>query len=504
VLLTWAGSSAYAASEQEALVRRPWFELCTAHFNIYSCAPTQEVAKVAGRLEQFREAYAALAGAQAVTSPPIVVLAFPETSDMKPYLPLYQGQPANLAAFFNRGSDENLIVLSLAGSASNSLAMESIFHEYSHLLLRHNQQFWPMWLKEGMAEIYAKFEVTGEHTVRIGKPIDRHLRLLNDGSLMPLDSLFAVSRESPEYNEQEHQGIFYAQSWLLTHYLMLGDNATNKARFGQVTVLLRQGQSAEAAFTNAFRTTLPVMEAQLRRYLKAGKFEPLQLTLASNLNSSRGFVTRGLSPAEVAFRLGDELLRIGRFDKAEEFFMIAQKLAPASPLSYEGMGLLAAKRKQPQEAVVELSGALRHGSMSFLAHYVYALEKYQLTCQQPDRYAPVEKELAAEIRSELRKSLTLMPDFGPAHHLLGFFELVQGENLGTAEQHLQRALQLEPENQFYLFSIAQVQFKKHDIAAARKTLEALRLPYVEAQLRSQAEEMIGEISAGSKSAAAAK
>src|SRR3954471_11140169 len=125
----------------EDIVKRRWFEGRTAHFNIYSCGATQEVAKVAARLEQFREAYSLLAGAQAVASPPITVMAFPDHATMAPFLPLYQGKPANLAAFFNRGTDENLIVLSLEGNGSSKGAMDTIFHEYSHLLLRNNERF---------------------------------------------------------------------------------------------------------------------------------------------------------------------------------------------------------------------------------------------------------------------------------------------------------------------------------------------------------------------------
>src|SRR6476659_7356041 len=104
--LGWYPRSTLAA-DAETLLRRPWFQSRTAHFDIYSCGDTQEVARVAARLEQFREAYSILAGAQSVTSPPIVVIAFPDHATMEPFLPLYHGKPANLAAFFHRGSDEN-------------------------------------------------------------------------------------------------------------------------------------------------------------------------------------------------------------------------------------------------------------------------------------------------------------------------------------------------------------------------------------------------------------
>ena len=234
---------------------------------------------------------------------------------MQPFLPLYQGKPANLTAFFSRGSDQNLIVLNLAGSGDGSLRI--IFHEYTHLLLRHNQPYWPLWLSEGMAEIYATFEVNGGSRARIGDPIEHHLDLLAQRPLLPLRELFAVARESPEYNERERQGIFYAESWLLTHYLMLSGNPARQARFRQLTPLLRQGQPPEQAFTNALRTTLPAMETELRSYLAAGRFKPLELALPATLESARAFATRGLTPTEVCYRLGDELLHIGRLEAAE-------------------------------------------------------------------------------------------------------------------------------------------------------------------------------------------
>ena len=86
-----------------------------------------------------------------------------------------------------------------------------------------------------------------------------------------------------------------------------------------------------------------------------------------------------------------------------------------------------------------------------------------------------------------------MPDFGPAHHLLGFFDMVQGENLPLAEKHLQRAIELEPENESYRLSLAQAQLRKKDPEAALKTLASLRLPYVDEQIRKHAEDLIKRI-----------
>ena len=476
-----------AAEETFFLLSKSWFEARTPHFQTYSCGPTQDVAKLTARLEQFRTAYEALAGTQAVASPPIIVIALPDHEAMRHFVPLYQGQPISLSGFFHRGNDENLIVLSLAEAGSGGL--ETIFHEYAHLLFRRNQELWPMWLNEGMADIYATFEVTGDHSVRVGKEQPIYLKLLAIQPLVPLSTLFAVTHDSPEYNERERQGIFYAESWLLTHYLMIG-SPSHRARLGDLTSLLRRGQTPEQAFTNAFHVPLAVIEKELARYREQNHFESLGLAVRANLLTAQPMITRGISPAEVSFRLGDELLRMGRTEQSETFFAKAASLAPESSFSSEGKALLAVEKHQHREALEALQEAIKRGSRSFLVHYLCAREQLVLSAPSPDLYKTLEGPEAAEIQKELETSLTLMPQYGPAHHLMGFFQLIQGEDLTEAIEHLKKAIDLEPENSTYLLTLAQVQIAAHDRNSARITLEALLQPHIDGKLRAHAQEML--------------
>lgn len=473
------------------LPQKPWLEVSTAHFNFYSCGPLGSVYKQAGRLEQFAAAYAQLAGAQAVASPPIVVLVFPDRQAMLPFLPLYNGQPKSISGFFQHGLDENLIVLSLP-EPGYPLNLDVIFHEYAHFLFRRNDRVWPLWLKEGMAEMYSTFAVSGGRA-QIGAPMPYHLRLLASQPMMPLAELFSVKEDSPGYNEQQRQGVFYAESWLLTHFLMAGDVPGYVSRFGQFSALLHQGQFPVQAFTNALQTQLPVMQAQLQRYLLRGQFRAISLLGTTNLSAPITSQARRMTSVEVSCRLGDELLRIGRPDDAEPYFATARDLAPASPLPEEGLGLLAARRGQADDALRHLQSAMARGSQNFLVYYAYAQNQYHAAAGAEGWHSRLAGPAAAEIRQALHQSIALMPDFAPARELLGFFEMVQGDDLAAAGQQLQVAIQLAPDNPSYLITLAELQIHQQNPEAARQTLQPLLRPNVAEDLRAIAQKLLAEI-----------
>jgi tetratricopeptide (TPR) repeat protein len=256
---------------------------------------------------------------------------------------------------------------------------------------------------------------------------------------------------------------------------------------------LRQGQLPVPAFTNALQTTLPAMEAELRRYLARGIFSPIDLLLTADISSPISMTARYLTPVEIYFRLGDELLRVDQPDAAEARFVEARKFAPASPLPYDGLGLLAHERGQRDVALRNLQAAIQLGSTSYLTYYLCALEKFQSTADGEDRYTRINPALAAEILGHLSKSISLMPSFGPAQQLLGILEMLQGEHLADAGVHLQLAIQLEPENPSYVMSLAQYQYLIHNPAAARQTLQPLLRPNADAKFRSDAEKLMQEL-----------
>ena len=271
---------------------------------------------------------------------------------------------------------------------------------------------------------------------------------------------------------------------------MLGGNTSHRSRFGTYTVLLAQGQSAVQAFTNAFSVSTGAMLKQLQGYLERGKFASLDLAVNASLYSPRLLERRSLAPVETCFRLGDQLLRVGRLDAASRYFAEAEKLAPESPLPYEGQGLLAAESNKPQEALSLMERAIRNGSKSHLAYYIYGREKYRLLSKQPGNGGERPEAGVAEVRRAAEKALALMPGFAPAEHLLGVIVMAEGGRVIEAQRHLARAVELEPENDGYRLTLANAQVAGKDLEAARHTLSPLWLRSVDPEVRERAEEIL--------------
>src|SRR5688572_30570210 len=193
-----------------------WTRVQTKNFTLVGNATENQIREVGEALEVFRTAFARFFNLKEGSSVATTVTVFRSDQAFKPFKPLYQGKPANLAGYFQPGVDMNFIVLS-----ADMETPHVIYHEYVHRLMADNMPRQPLWFQEGFAECFSTMEIEGrDKKVRLGRAIREHVELLNERRFMPLERLFAVTHNSPEYNEQEKQGIFYAESWALVHYMM--------------------------------------------------------------------------------------------------------------------------------------------------------------------------------------------------------------------------------------------------------------------------------------------
>lgn len=76
-----------------------------------------------------------------------------------------------------------------------------------------------MWLNEGLAEFFSTFQYEKGRAI-IGRPLEAQLIFLNQVAWLPLQAVLAAKMDSPEYNEDFRNSVFYAQAWALVHYLL--------------------------------------------------------------------------------------------------------------------------------------------------------------------------------------------------------------------------------------------------------------------------------------------
>src|SRR5262249_46298918 len=136
-------------------------------------------------------------------------------------------------------------------------------------------------------------------------------------NLLSVDTLIGVDHDSPFYNEKTKMGIFYAESWAMVHYLMLGNDGKRRPQLGTYMNLVAHGKDAGESFTEAFQTDYATLEKELRQYAGRSTFPAIRYKLQDKIDFDREMQVAPLSEAQAQYYLGDFLLHIDRLDAAE-------------------------------------------------------------------------------------------------------------------------------------------------------------------------------------------
>lgn len=291
-----------------------WSRLRSGHFLIVGNTSERRMRLVAESLEQFHHVVSrALPPVAGEPRRPTVVYVFHAENSFKPYRPRFDGRPVDVVGFFQPAADVDYIAIN-AGFEPQALRI--VFHEYAHALARNALGDMPLWASEGLAGVFETFEPrSGGRAGTIGIPRADHLSLLARGPLMRLTDLMAVDRASPIYHEGQRRGMFYAQSWALMHYLMLGSRA-RAVELATYMAQLQAGASAERALTVAFGQDMDALEGDLRDYLRLGRFSDKHLKADEPLDRVAALPAEPLADHEVTSILGELMSRVADADAA--------------------------------------------------------------------------------------------------------------------------------------------------------------------------------------------
>jgi tetratricopeptide (TPR) repeat protein len=446
-----------------------WTKVRSNNFLLVGNASEKQIKDVAVRLEQFREGFGRLLTGFRRESPvTTTVIVFKNSASFDPFKPVYQGRPSNVAGYFQSGEDVNYITLTTEQLATDPYQI--IFHEYVHLLLHNTVRNVPPWFDEGLAEYYSTFAVEEQgRKVVLGRVIPSHLQLLRQTSI-PLQTLLSVDRRSAYYNEREKTGIYYAQSWALLHYLILGNDRKRQPQLSTFLELLRDGAKTERAFQEAFQTDPETLENELSTYLRRTTF-PLQVIgLRQGITPKVTLTSSLMSQAEAQAYLGDLLLHTDRLDEASAVLEKALALNPRLSLAHESLGIVRVKQKRFDDALHHLRKAEAANPSNYLTHYYYAFALSRSGMDDGLTVTAYDQGMVDTMRAELRRAIELNPDFPESYVLLAFVNLVQEERLDESIELVSHALKLAPGRDDYVFVLAQLHMRKQDFATARSVL----------------------------------
>jgi len=408
--------------------RDAWIEVKTANFRLWSDAGERRTRALAAELEQLRSGMTHLIPGLAVASPcPTYVYVFKDRFAFLPYRFHFQGKRVEVAGYIFGRPWGNYVAID---GDPRTDALHSVRHEYVHFVLHNNFAHLPLWLDEGLAEFYGTFHVV-DGEARVGEPVVQHIRWLQENQLIPLRQLFAIDHRSQDYHEGIRQGVFYAESWALTHYFLVG-NTARLPQLSQMFRLMQDGATQEEAFTRAFAGNYEALEQELLVYVRKKKvFSYAHLPLEGTAEARA--VAQPLAGPDALYRLGDLLLNAGPEERAAaaEHFQAALAANPRHGLAMAGLGQIEELAGRRREALADYEKAVQLSPDEPYAHYRLGRCLLEQAREGPHGAVaehdgqgeaggqPGKRELSERAAAELQRAAELAPDFADAWVHLG-------------------------------------------------------------------------------------
>ncbi|HKG45939.1 MAG TPA: tetratricopeptide repeat protein [Pyrinomonadaceae bacterium] len=479
----------FTFSTVAAQTRDSWRSVRTNHLYVIGNADADKLRQVAVWLEFFHSAFARLVSRNVIdSSVPTTVIVFRDDASFTPFKPLYQGRPTNISGYFQPGDDVNYIALSLDPRGD---PFSTAFHEYVHLHLRDNVPSAPLWLNEGVAELYESLQFSGNEAL-IGTPKHNYLYLLRQVELLPLKTLFSIGPDSPHYNEQDKAGIFYGQSWALVHYLMLGDRG-RQDQFKQFIQRINRGDDPAKAIEGTYGITLDLLEEELRSYVRRGNLAAQRITGIDNPETYGSYTATersALTDSEANYYLADLLLHNGRHNEAERGFKQAIAMDAGFTPAHAALGTLYVHQRRYPEAKKHLQRATS-SPQSYMVHYLYAYVLSREGISPTGEVSNYSRENAAAMREQLLQSIKLAPNYAPAYYLLAVVNSVSGEHGDEALEMAQKAHQLTPSNKNYAELVENIKEYRSGNTTARERREPIKSDAIAEPVKVGSSRMLG-------------
>jgi tetratricopeptide (TPR) repeat protein len=473
-----------AAGTAQAAVPLPghdWTKLAVADdYVIYSHASDRATRDIADRLMTFRNALSLVTKFKVEAPQPVTLIVFRSYTEMLPYAQAVMGAKRDFGAVSFHDGDGDTILLN-GDQWLHSVGPE-VYHELTHTFTFRGNATLPLWFIEGIAEFYSTFDVI-RGQVKIGVPPREHLDWLRSRGLKPLVNVLNADRKSPEYQGGSRTNDFYAESWLLVHYLLLGNPERGKAA-SQFLTLLAANQPPERACQLAFGISVADLERELLRYLEQGSMNSIHYTLDSSNKAPIG-VPAPVGREEVIYSIGNLLARSSSSrEEGKAFLGEAMQLNDHRAETLADLGMLAeANGKQGSgDPLFEKAVALGNGGATVYRQYGRSLIDRQH--EHPDAVQ------VAKARSLFEKAVALNPKVAEAHIGLGMTYLLTPGDVHVGISELEKGLELDPGNINAAMNLVVLLVRAGERQRAEEVIDKKIAPVADAEMLRQARALI--------------
>jgi hypothetical protein len=538
----------------------PWLEIHSAHFTVVTDAGEKKGREIALRFEQMRSVFGQLLGKEKLNlSLPLTILALKSDKSYYQAAPLRQGQPIDVPGFFLPGDDQNFIVL----YTFEEEPWRSVAHDFAHMLLNYNYPLAQGWFDEGLAEYFSSIRVDNK-SVEIGA--DPELRagvtqdllenqrdtqapkslveLLGAQVWLSIPDLFSIKHDTFTYSEGTHHTMFYAESWILMHYLINQKKLPETGAY--FDLVLNQQVPVEEAIQKAYGMSSAQLEQAVKDYLRSQASLFTDLAAARQRNSAPA--ANPAQPHHFPAPLGPDDMVIPakpypEFDaralyadiqiripeRRQQGLKSLQALAsdpqagtalkkpaprktgesePEGPILSEAIGNELAHRalawdhitrNEFEEAAAELHDANSLKPEDLWIRYYLSVLRYRAA-----RARHAEMQGLANMMQDLKNVIDWYPEFGDAYDLLALARM-EGGGPDAAMQAERSALQLSPREERYKLHLAQIYLAGKQWDTAQALLSRLKNsgnPQIAAQARDLLEQAGAEKKYGPAGASA--
>lgn len=245
--------------------RADWYRAESPNFVVYGEMTQSTIRARIQMLEEFDAFLRLLTGTTAPPSPnKFHVYVVRGLMEMQVIAPVGVG-----VGGFYRATPEAIIAVADEYTNWRGIENDVLLHEYAHhFMMQYHPAPYPSWYVEGFADYVSTANITP--------------RRIEYGNYSPIRASWLTSATDWVPYERilfgdlkrVNLGEYYAQSWLLTHYIMA--NQARREAFVAYVQALSRGEESRTAFAAAFHMTPAQIDVAMRQYTRRITFHRLE------------------------------------------------------------------------------------------------------------------------------------------------------------------------------------------------------------------------------------